>query len=77
MSSERAEVRYAKFKELAVRVFGQDLTHLHVDKLVLKLLQYAGNYFNRQKSHMGLAQIMSPWEGIKDQNPAPQLALFG
>lgn len=31
------------------------------------------SYFNRQKSHIGLAQIMSPWEDIKDQNLETQL----
>lgn len=30
-------------------------------------------YFNRQKSHKGLAQITSRWEDIKDQNLATQL----
>lgn len=39
--------RSAKLKRISWTCFGQDLTYLHVDtadKLVLKLLQYAGNY---------------------------------
>lgn len=31
------------------------------------------SYFNAQKSHIGLAQMMSLWEGIRDQNLATQL----
>lgn len=46
-SSKRAEVNSPKFKRISRTCFGQDWTYLHVDiadKLVLKLLQYAGNY---------------------------------
>lgn len=65
LNSKRAEVRFKR----SWTYFGQDLTYLHVDiadKLVLKLLQYAGN-------HVGLAQMMSLWEGIRDRNLATQL----